>query len=307
MTDVSVVITTRDRPERLQRQLAALRAQTLAPERYEVVVVDDASGPETAAVLASAGDGVRVVRRATPGGPGAGRNSGWRASRGRLVAFTDDDCEVAPDWLAAFLAAAERHPGAVLQGRVLPHPAEAASIGPFSHTVRNEGLTRGFETANMLYPRELLERLGGFDEVFTQSGEDTDLAWRALDAGTEARYVPEALAYHAVVALGPAGMLRRAARWHEVPLLYRRHPELRRTLVLGVFWNERHLEAWCAVVALALPRRLRLLRWLLAAPYLRRLVARRSGPLLAPYLILHDAIELGTLARGSLRHGRLVL
>ena len=82
---------------------------------------------------------------------------------------------------------------------------------------------------------------------------------------------------------------------------------MRRTLVLGVFWNWRHLEAWCALLALALPRRLRLLRLLLAAPYLRRLVARRSGPLLAPYLILHDAIELGTLVRGSLRHRRLVL
>ena len=305
MPDVSVVITTRDRPERLSRQLAALRAQTLAPGRFEVIVVDDGSRPETQAMLADVG--VRVVRREASGGPSAGRNTGWRAASAPLVAFTDDDCEVTPGWLEAHLAAARAHSGAVLQGPVRPLTAEEASFGPFSHTIRNEDLTRGFETANIVYPRELLERLGGFDETFTQSGEDTDLAWRAMASGAPAVFVPGALVHHAVVQLGPLGMLRRAARWHETPLVYKRHPELRRTLVLRLFWNSRHLEAWAALLALLLPRRLRLLRALLAAPYARRLVWRRSGPLLAPYVIAYDVVELATFLRGSLRYGTLVL
>jgi glycosyltransferase involved in cell wall biosynthesis len=303
--DVSVVITTRDRPDRLRRVLASLERQTLPRERFEVIVVDDASGPETAAVLGE--HDVRAIRREVAGGPGAGRNSGWRESGARHVAFTDDDCEVAPGWLEAFVEAAERHPGAFLQGRTLPLPGEAPGFGPFSHTIRIEALSRGFETANILYPRELLERLGGFDEAFGASGEDTDLGWRALAAGAEAVFVPEALAYHAVVQLGPVGMLRRAARWHEAPLVYKRHPELRRTLVLGVFWNREHAEVAAALAALALRRRSPWLAAALAAPYVERLVKRRSGPLLAPYIVLRDAIEIATLVRGSLRYRTLVV
>src|SRR5213079_709396 len=121
--------------------LAALAAQTLPAQRVEVVVVDDGSGPETQALLADAP--VRVVRREQAGGPGAGRNSGWRVATAPLVAFTDDDCEVTPGWASALLDAAHSHPGALLQGQVLPLPAEEASFGPFSHTVRIEGLTRG--------------------------------------------------------------------------------------------------------------------------------------------------------------------
>ena len=309
--DIAVVITTRDRPDRLARQLAALRAQTLPPDRFEVIVVDDASGRETQTLLereaAAPGLRLRVVRRAVTGGPGAGRNSGWRQTRAPLVAFTDDDCEATPAWLEALLGAARDHPGAFLQGRVLPLPAEAPSFGPFSHTVRIETLTRGFETANMLYPRALLERLGGFDETFTQSGEDTDLAWRALEAGAEAVWVPTALTHHAVVQLGPLGMLRRAMRWHEAPRAYKLHPRLRQTLVWRLFWSRHHLWALRALVALALPRQLWWLSLWLAAPYVTRLVERRSGPLLAPYIVVHDAIEIATLLRGSLRYRTLVI
>ena len=311
--EISVVISTRDRPERLARQLDALRAQTLAPERFEIVVVDDGSGPPTQELLQreakrTGGPALHVVRREVAGGPGAGRNAGWRAARASLVAFTDDDCEATPGWAEALLEAAQRHPDAFLQGRVMPIPAEAESFGPFSYTVQIEELSRGFETANIVYPRDLLERLGGFDERFPKAaGEDTDLGWRALEAGADAVFVPEALTYHAVVQLGPRGMLERAMRWREVPRAYKRHPGLRRTLLHNVFWSREHYWALRALIALLLPRRLWWLRWWLAAPYVARLVERRSGPLLAPWIILHDAVEIATLLRGSLRHRTLVI
>jgi glycosyltransferase involved in cell wall biosynthesis len=312
--DVSVVIATRDRPGRLSRQLAALRGQTLDAARFEVVVVDDGSGPETVALLHAetgreGGPALRVLRHTASVGPGAARNAGWRAARAPLIAFTDDDCEATPGWLEAYLAAATRHPGAILQGRVLPLPEEAASFGPFSHTIRIEGPTRGFETANILYPRDLLERVGGFDAAsFTKAGgEDTDLAWKAMATGAEHVWVPEALAHHAVIGLGPLGLLRRATIWDETVLAYKRHPGLRRTLVWGIFWNREHCMAFRALVALLVPRRLWWLRWWLAAPYVTRLVDRRSGPLLAPYIVLRDAVEISTLLRGSWRYRTLVV
>jgi glycosyltransferase involved in cell wall biosynthesis len=310
--DVSVVISTKDRPERLARQLEALRAQTVAPERFEVIVVDDGSGRETAALLereAAAWPALRVIRRDVSAGPATGRNEGWRAAQAPLVAFTDDDCEAAPEWLGALLQAAETHPGAILQGRILPIPAEEASFGPFSHTIRIEELSRGFETANIAYPRALLERLGGFDaESYSKpGGEDTDLAWKAIGEGVQAVFVADALCHHAVLHLGPLGQLQRAMRWDESVLAYKRHPALRKTLYLRVFWSPLHFQMLRALIALALPRRLWWLRMWLAAPYVTHLVERRSGPLLAPYIVVRDGLEIATLVRGSLRYRTLVL
>ena len=312
--DVSVVISTRDRPERLERQLRSLAAQTLSPERFEVIVVDDGSGPATAALLErAAGElapmALRVLRNEVSAGPATGRNMGWRLARAPLVAFTDDDCEATPEWLEAYLAAVEAHPGRFYQGRTLPIPAEMEAFGPFSRTIRVEALSRDFQTANIVYPRELLERLGGFDETsFSKAGgEDTDLGWKAIAAGVEPVFVPDALAHHAVLHGGPLDQLRRATRWDETVLAYKRHPGLRRTLVAGVFWNREHLRTSRALLALLVPRRLWWLRWWLAAPYVAYLVERRSGPLLAPYIVLRDTLEIATLLRGSARYRTLVI
>jgi glycosyltransferase involved in cell wall biosynthesis len=311
---ISVVLATRDRPERLARAFGALRAQTLPPSRYEIVVVDDGSGEETRDLLDREQQRpdppeLRVLRQAPARGPATARNRGWRAARAPLVAFTDDDCEPAPGWLEGLLAVAEEHPGAIVQGPTLPIPDELPSFGPFSHTVVTDAPSRGFETANIMYPRELLERLDGFDEQSfpLAFGEDTDLAWRAIEAGAEPQWAPGALVHHAVTQLGPLRKLRHGRRAEAAVLPFARHRGLRQTRHLGIFWNRHHAIFVRALVALVMPRRLWWLRWWLAAPYVAFLVERRSGPLLAPYLIAHDAIEVGSCVRGSLRYRVLVI
>ena len=227
---VSVVAATRDRPDRLAALLEALRAQTLAAADFEVVVVDDGSGPETSVLLEDAARGgdlaLRIVRHDAPRGPGGARNAGWRAARGALVAFTDDDCRPAPGWLEAGLAAHERAPEAVVQGRTQPDPGERDRLGPFSRTVHVERLGPQYETCNIFYPRELLERLGGFDEGFglRPGGEDSDLAWRAIELGRPTAFCGDALVFHAVLELGPLGALRDATRWTETVRVFARHP-----------------------------------------------------------------------------------
>jgi glycosyltransferase involved in cell wall biosynthesis len=311
---ISVVMATHDRPERLRRALAALRAQTIDADRYELVVVDDGSGAETVTVLeaeraTSDGPALRVLRQAPSQGPAAARNLGWQAASAALIAFTDDDCEVTPAWLETLLEVSGAHPGAIVQGPTTANPAESDRYGPFSHTLENHTLGRGYETANILYPRALLERLGGFDsEAFSRAGgEDTDLAWRAIEQGVEPAWAPGALVHHAVTNPGPIGKLRAATRWTESMLAYRRHAGLRRTRYAIVFWNRHHFEVVRAGAALIVPRRYWWLRWWLAAPYLSHLVQRRSGPLLAPYLILYDALEVASVVRGSLRYRVLVI
>jgi GT2 family glycosyltransferase len=310
---ISVVMATHERPQRLARALAALRTQSISADAYEVVVVDDGSGPDTTGVLRqhqAGGDGpaLTVLRQDPARGPAAARNLGWATARAPLVAFTDDDCEATPGWLEALIEISAAHPGAIVQGPTTANPDERDGYGPFSHTLENDTLGRGYETANILYPRALLEQLGGFDaEAFSHAGEDTDLAWRALGRGASAAWAPDALMYHAVTHLGPRGKLRAALRWENAMLAYKRHEGLRRTRYFGVFWNRHHFEVARGVVAVLVPRRLWWLRWMLAAPYVAYLVQRRSGPLLAPYLIVYDLLEVGSCVRGSIRYRVLVI
>ena len=303
---VSVVIATHERPEGIARTLTALRAQTLSAAEFEVIVVDDGSGPETSEALrlagAEPGPALRVLRNDTAGGPARARNRGWREARGELIAFTDDDCEPQPRWLEAGLEAWAGEPRRFVQGPIRPHPDQADRAGPFSHTVEVSALGPWWETANVFYPRAALEESGGFDEEHYSGpgGEDTDLGWSLVEQGYEPAWAPHALVHHDVTPLGPRRKLRMAWRWDETMLVFARHPQLRRTLTAKVFWSPNHWWLVRAAVALALPRRLWWVRWWLAAPYVLRLGTLR--PDVALFLVAHDVVEMAACARGGLRY-----
>jgi glycosyltransferase involved in cell wall biosynthesis len=126
---VSVVVPTFHRMGLLMRCLHALLGQRLAPEAFEVLVVDD--GREDAVRVAVEGLASRRRRHGQPAprlhylrnpdgqGPAAARNCGWRTARAPIVAFTDDDTIPDAGWLAAGLAAMDAHPAwAAVAGRV---------------------------------------------------------------------------------------------------------------------------------------------------------------------------------------------
>ena len=283
-----------------------------------VIVDNGVRGAEAAVVQPPApGVSVRRLRPERPGGPGAGRNLGWRAAHAPLIAFTDDDCEPTPGWLDAILRSAAAHPGAIVQGPTRPIPRERHRDGLLTHTVRIDRLGPHYETCNIVYPRAVLAALDGFDESFGRepAGEDTDLAWRALAAGRAAVFAPDAVVHHAVVALGLTGALRRAARWSAVVGVFARHPGARAMLYRGRFWNVWHYLTWRSLLVVPVPRRLRRLRRLILARHLLALTARAreagvAGPQLlgaVPFLLVHDAVECAAVARGAIRERTLVL
>jgi glycosyltransferase involved in cell wall biosynthesis len=309
---VSVVVATRNRPQRLERLLAGLRAQSLGPERFEVIAVADSAGDETLSILADARTreqfSLRVVQHQRRRGPGAARNAGWRVARAPLVAFTDDDCIPAPGWLAAALAA--HRADAFVQGRTAPDSSERHRAGLLSRTVTVDGLGPQYETCNIFYPRALLESLGGFDEGYglTPGGEDTDLAWRAIEAGFSPLSAHDAVVFHAVEPLGVRGTLRVAARWSSTMRVFRDHPQARSMLYRRWFWNVWHYLLWRSLLALAAPRWLR--RLILARHALelqRRARAAGAGAPAVPFLLVHDVVECWAVARGALRYRTLVL
>lgn len=316
---VGVVIATRNRAQRLAAALESLRHQTLPAERFEVVVVDDDSTDGTPALLraeAARGDlRLRFLRNPWSIGPGAARNLGWRSTQASLVAFTDDDCEATPEWLEAGLKAWGGSRGRFVQGRTTPIERERHRLGLHAYSYEIVEPDDTYSTLNMFYPRELLERLGGFDDdAFPTVGEDTDLGWRARAIGAEPVFAPRAEVQHAVLEIGLRGALRRAWNWSPAALLYRRHPALRRQrLLYRVFWNWQHHSTGRVLVALVLPpgRALWPLKLWLAGPWLRDRaidpITHRPSLRRAAWYAVLDPVEMAGMARGSLAHRTLVL
>src|SRR5438093_3348882 len=124
---VSVIVPTHSRRRWLNRCLGALVRQNLEPDAYEVIIVNDGADDGTRMLVQGWGD--RARHRGGPAfrylpirsarGPAAARNVGWRAARGEIVAFTDDDCVPAADWLARGLEAFSALGVAAAAGRVI--------------------------------------------------------------------------------------------------------------------------------------------------------------------------------------------
>jgi glycosyltransferase involved in cell wall biosynthesis len=311
---VSVVVASHARHLRLRWLLNALEEQTLARGSWELIVVHDYDAETALRVIDRhplAADGVLRHRAIEPGtgSPARQRNIGWRLARASLVAFTDDDCRVDGRWLEELVEAASRAPGQVVQGATRPEPLEwEVSAAPHVRTLHVEPVGPFAQTANILYPRELLERLGGFDERAV-AGEDVGLSLRARAAGAAVVAAPEAVAYHAIESHTLPGIIRQNLKWRHLAYLVKLHPEIRRELTLRVFWDGEHLAVTAFLAGLAGARRHPLLL-ALAGPYVAR-VSRRRGPGLRsramaladlPGATVRQGAEVAGLAAGSLRH-----
>lgn len=306
----SVVVPSHGRPLRLRWLLEALAEQDLDRDAFEVHVVhDDPPGGETDRLLATHRLAVKA-QRLEPCGPARKRNAGVAASRATVVIFTDDDCRPRPDWLRLLLDASG--PDVVAQGAVVVDPAELPVLhrAPWARSQEVMPPTPYGQTASIAYPRELIERLGGFDEALpVAAGEDTDLLVRALAAGARQVAVPEATVEHAVFDLGLRDRLREAWRWQHLATILARHPSLRRHLVLGVFWKLDH-----ALLLLGLAGALARRPWLALPWALHRLGGYGRSPrgraravLELPARALLDATEIASAVRGSVRARTLFL
>jgi cellulose synthase/poly-beta-1,6-N-acetylglucosamine synthase-like glycosyltransferase len=221
----SIVVPTRNRAAPLEKCLIALGALEYERDGYEVLVVDDGSEPPMDGVVARHGGALRVrCLRAEGGGPAAARNMALRVAEGEYVAFTDDDCRPAAGWLRAFdRAIAGLGEGERVRtgfgGRIVDSP-ENAIYGRasqmlvsflYDYNERADGL-RFFCSNNLVFPRQALLAMGGFDESFPlAAAEDRYICARWLRDG-ELRFVPEAVVEHRQM-LGFRGFVRQQFRY----------------------------------------------------------------------------------------------
>jgi GT2 family glycosyltransferase len=171
------------------------------------------------------------------------------------------------------------------------------------------------QTANIVYPRTVLEAEDGFDEALpTAAGEDTDLALRARRSGTRYLGAAEAVVNHAVEAYSLPGMIRLSWKWRHLPRVVKRHPGLRELYPLSLFWRRSHLLLVVGTAGVVLSPRTRV-AGALALPYARDLLRRRGTHLRgrvratieAPGKLAIDAVELAALIWGSAKHRTLFL
>lgn len=249
---LSIVIPTYRRPDLLARCLAALAAQDLPAGDYEVLVADDAASDATRAQVERLGSpAVRYVAVTGRHGPAAARNAGWRAARGGVIAFTDDDTVPAPGWASAGLGAFDRDPElAAAAGRTdVPLPA-----APTDYERNESGLaTAEFITANCFVRRSVLEAVGGFDERFrTAWREDSDLQFNLLERGLKLVKVPDAAIVHPVRPAKWGVSLRQQRKTQYDALLYKKHPELyRKRIRARPPWNYYAIVGCFAVATVA--------------------------------------------------------
>jgi GT2 family glycosyltransferase len=195
--DISVVVPARDATATLPALLESLRAQEVAAERYEVVVVDNASRDDTAGFARSLG--ARVVHEPVPNRSRA-RNRGVADARADLIAFTDADCVATTGWLRGFLDCGDRSP--LRAGPVLVRTREPPNRVERFETLWRFGqeswVRQGWAaTANLCVTRDAFERVGGFDPAYRHIGEDVDFCVRAGRAGQRLGWCADAVVTHA--------------------------------------------------------------------------------------------------------------
>ena len=209
---VSVVICTFNRCVDLCVALDAVLTQRHAPP-HEVIIVDNGSTDGTRAIIHSRmclHPHLRYVFEGARGLPNA-RNAGILASRGPIIAFTDDDIVVTPCWVAAIRQAFERFPDAdCIGGRVLPRwppsgkppwltksqlaPLALQDKGDDPIVVSKDNAAPCLIGANFSFRRSAFEKVGVFASEYTRT-QDREIQLRLWKAGGTGVYVPDIVTY----------------------------------------------------------------------------------------------------------------
>ena len=194
---VTVIVPARDAGPNLRELRNALLAQTLARERFEVIVGDDGSADGSTLGLASTDGWLRVVR-GPAGNPAAARNRAARLARAPVLAFLDSDCRPEPGWLESGLRALQQ--ADLVGGLVTPSVSGPPSVWTLLdldlHVDQERAIRLGRAlSGNLFLRRELFERLGAFDETLART-EDTELVRRARRLAARLAFAPAAVVRH---------------------------------------------------------------------------------------------------------------
>lgn len=217
--EITVVVCTYNRCDGILATLDDLAAQSFPAQiEWEVLIVDNNSSDRTSEVVGvfchGHADRFRYVFEPRPGLSYA-RNAGIAHARGNILAFTDDDVAIEPDWLWTLTSALRSGEWAGAGGRIIPQwlgplpswlrPDDPDIMGPFvafEPAISAGSLGRPPYGASMAFRREVFERYGGFRTDLgrspgnLQGREDIEFGNRLLKRGERLRYEPCAIVRH---------------------------------------------------------------------------------------------------------------
>ncbi len=216
MTGVSVVIPTRSRFDLLDACLVSLtEARARIDESLELIVVNDGNPQSPSEIVAAHDPQARVIDLPASVGFSGAVSDGIEAAGGDWIFLLNDDTSLDPSSISELLRVAH---GRSRLGSVVPlvrfahdtsviHSAglvidelgitQDRLLGaPVTESEREVTEVFGGSAAAILYSREMLEEIGGFDRSFYAHLEDADVAWRARMRGWSCLYVPSAVIDH---------------------------------------------------------------------------------------------------------------
>jgi GT2 family glycosyltransferase len=195
---VSVIVCTYNREHALRECCEALLE--LEYPNYEVIVVDDGSTDNSAAIASEFG--FRVISVGN-GGLSNARNRGLDAATGEIVAYLDDDARPDQHWLCYLVATFSRTVHAGVGGPNLIPESQRNLRRCVGHSPGNpvpvlisDREAEHIAGCNMAFRKECLREIGGFDPQFVLAGDDVDVCWRLQDRGWSLGFSPAAVVWH---------------------------------------------------------------------------------------------------------------
>jgi glycosyltransferase involved in cell wall biosynthesis len=188
----SVAICVFNEEEYVAKCIEELLGQTFRD--FELIVVDDHSTDNTADLVRSFKDEkIKYFRNEKQLGLTKSRNVSLSLCDGEYVFFTDGDCTVAKDWIEQGIKTLEANRCAAVEGRIC-YVSNDYEPTFSDHVMKNEA-PGNFMTGNIAYRRDILERVGGFDEKYIYLS-DRNLGLKVLRAGGRTCYNPNMIVYH---------------------------------------------------------------------------------------------------------------
>lgn len=201
----SVIIPTYNRPDLLQKCLQSLAVLDYPRDRFEAIVVDDGSDRLLDPIVAPYQDNLAIALLRQPNaGPAAARNTGAAKAEGKYLAFIDDDCTPATDWLQRLAAHLKANPNCLIGGQTinaLPHNLYATASQlivdmVYDHYNAIHHQAKFFAANNLALSANQFQAMGGFNSRFRTS-EDREFCDRWLNSGRQMLYAPDVQIYHA--------------------------------------------------------------------------------------------------------------
>jgi GT2 family glycosyltransferase len=251
---LSVIIPTHNRPQTLRNTLIALGQQTLAADRFEILVVDDGSHENDRVPLRTYRESFDfTLIEQDQGGLAAARNRGADEAVGKILHFLDDDVMPAPETLEQHLEshAAESEPVAVVGSLPFPRHVKlnaflwyierSGHYDLYKHPRKYPGGTPPMPpmNGNSSISRELFFRIGRYDESFRQYGsEDLELGYRLARSGVRFVYNPRAIGYHDHIKDFPRFCIDMETAGDSLIRVYRKYPDIKAPKKIDIVEDE---------------------------------------------------------------------